>query len=107
MSKDLSKLKNKRTARRSMLTKLINKIEGTINRENKTVDWFEVFLEQLIEKGSYLNALNIKIEDILTVHTIFEGMESPEEIKDQFMENKTFFEMKKMISNSIKVDAVS
>ncbi|GFX27238.1 uncharacterized protein TNCV_1564181 [Trichonephila clavipes] len=50
MSEDLSKLKKKRTAVRSSLTKWINKIEGMINNENEPVDQFEAFLEQLNNK---------------------------------------------------------
>ncbi|GFS88115.1 hypothetical protein NPIL_207941 [Nephila pilipes] len=81
MSKDISKLKNKRTMVRPMLTKLINEIEGTINCESRKSDSFEVFLEQLSEKDSNLNTLNKEIEDLLTVETISEDMEASEEIK--------------------------
>ncbi|GFY77070.1 hypothetical protein TNIN_301661 [Trichonephila inaurata madagascariensis] len=76
---DLSKLKKKRTAVRSSLTKLINKIEGTINNENEPVDQFEAFLAQLNDKESNLSQLNTLIQDFLSVDTITEDMEASEE----------------------------
>ncbi|GFY68030.1 hypothetical protein TNIN_156131 [Trichonephila inaurata madagascariensis] len=79
MSEDLSKLKKKRTAVRSSLTNLINKIEGTINNENEPVDQFEAFLEQLSDKESNLSLLNTLIVDRLPVDTITEDMEASEE----------------------------
>ncbi|GFQ88277.1 hypothetical protein TNCT_212271 [Trichonephila clavata] len=76
-----------------MLTKLINKFEVTINNENEPVDHFEALLEQLKEKERNLNSLNELIEDILSVDTITEDMEAPEEIKEKiiFWENEAFF----------------
>ncbi|GFV98218.1 hypothetical protein TNCV_4449751 [Trichonephila clavipes] len=83
MSEDLSKFKKKRTAVRSSLTKLINKIEGKINNENEPVDQFEAFKEeQLNDKESNLSLLNTLIEDRLSVDTITEDMEASEEIKE-------------------------
>ncbi|GFU78833.1 hypothetical protein TNCV_4771961 [Trichonephila clavipes] len=76
MSEDLSKFKKKRTAVRSLLTKLINKIEGKINNENEPVDQFEAFLEQLNDKESNLSLLNTLIEDRLSVDTITEDIEA-------------------------------
>ncbi|GFT01663.1 hypothetical protein TNCV_4204951 [Trichonephila clavipes] len=73
---DLSKFKKKRTAVRSSLTKLINKIEGKINKENEPVDQFEAFIEQLNDKESNLSLLNTLIEDRLSVDTITEDMEA-------------------------------
>ncbi|GFY59293.1 hypothetical protein TNIN_234201 [Trichonephila inaurata madagascariensis] len=85
MSEDLSKFKKKRTAVRSSLTKLINKIEGKINSENEPVDQFEAFLEQLNDKESNLSLLNTLIEDRLSVDTITEYMEASEEIKEKII----------------------
>ncbi|GFX79790.1 hypothetical protein TNCV_4981021 [Trichonephila clavipes] len=91
MSEDLSKFKKKRTAVRSSLTKLINKIEGKIN-ENEPVDQFEAFLEQLNDKESNLSLLNTLIEDRLSVDTITEDIEASEEIKEDYiLENEAFF----------------
>ncbi|GFX65259.1 uncharacterized protein TNCV_4821501 [Trichonephila clavipes] len=80
--KDLSKLKKKRTAVRSMLTKLINKIEETINNENEPVGPFEAFLEQFNDKENNLNFLSGLIEDLLSVDTFTEDMEASEEIEE-------------------------
>ncbi|GFV47037.1 uncharacterized protein TNCV_2699311 [Trichonephila clavipes] len=89
MSEDLSKFKKKRTAVRSSLTKLINKIEGKINNENEPVDQFEAFIEQLNDKESNLSLLNTLIEDRLSVDTITEDMEASEEIKEKIIFWKT------------------
>ncbi|GFR20885.1 hypothetical protein TNCT_647361 [Trichonephila clavata] len=109
MSADLSKLKKKRNAVRSMLTKLINKIEGTINDENEPVDQFEAFLEQLNEKERNLNSLNELIEDILSVDNIIKDMEASEEIKEKIIFWKTKFssKIKRINSDPIQVDTVS
>ncbi|GFW08520.1 hypothetical protein TNCV_2775421 [Trichonephila clavipes] len=88
MSEDLSKFKKKRTAGRSSLTKLINKIEGKINNENEPVDQFEAFIEQLNDKESNLSLLNTLIEDRLSVDTT-EDMEASEEIKEKIIFWKT------------------
>ncbi|GFW35765.1 hypothetical protein TNCV_4436121 [Trichonephila clavipes] len=85
MSEDLSKFKKKRTAVRSSLTKLINKIEGKINNENEPVDQFEAFIEQLNDKESNLSLLNTLIEDRLSVDTITEDIEASEEIKEKII----------------------
>ncbi|GFS58436.1 hypothetical protein NPIL_420121 [Nephila pilipes] len=109
ISEDLSKLKKNRTAVRSMMTKLIYKIKGTINSESETVEEFEVFLEQLSEMENNLNSLNKEIEDLLTIDTISEDMESSEEIKENtiFCKIKLSSKIKKMNSNIIQIDADS
>ncbi|GFW03838.1 uncharacterized protein TNCV_2049541 [Trichonephila clavipes] len=109
MSEDLSKFKKKRTAVRSSLTKLINKIEGKINNENEPVDQFEAFLEQLNDKESNLSLLNTLIEDRLSVDTITEDMEASEEIKEKiiFWKTKLSSKIRRINSDSIQVDTVS
>ncbi|GFV32399.1 uncharacterized protein TNCV_1676851 [Trichonephila clavipes] len=100
---------NKRTAVRSSLTKLINKIEGKINNENEPVDQFEAFIEQLNDKESNLSLLNTLIEDRLSVDTITEDMEASEEIKEKiiFWKTKLSSKIRRINSNSIQVDTVS
>ncbi|GFR10938.1 uncharacterized protein TNCT_469291 [Trichonephila clavata] len=92
-----------------MLTKLINKIEVTINNENEPVDQFEALLEQLKEKERNLNSLNELIEDTLSVDTITEDMEASEEIKEKiiFWKTKLSSKIKRINSDSIQVDTVS
>ncbi|GFU43695.1 uncharacterized protein TNCV_1092911 [Trichonephila clavipes] len=109
MSEDLSKFKKKRTAVRSSLTKLINKIEGKINNENEPVDQFEAFIEQLNDKESNLSLLNTLIEDRLSVDTITEDMEASEEIKEKiiFWKTKLSSKIRRINSDSIQVDTVS
>ncbi|GFX38826.1 uncharacterized protein TNCV_1889901 [Trichonephila clavipes] len=109
MSEDLSKFKKKRTAVRSSLTKLINKIEGKINNENEPVDQFEVFIEQLNDKESNLSLLNTLIEDRLSVDTITEDIEASEEIKEKiiFWKTKLSSKIRRINSDSIQVDTVS
>ncbi|GFU82050.1 uncharacterized protein TNCV_517301 [Trichonephila clavipes] len=109
MSEDLSKFKKKRTAVRSSLTKLINKIEGKINNENEPVDQFEAFIEQLNDKESNLSLLNTLIEDHLSVDTITEDMEASEEIKEKiiFWKTKLSSKIRRINSDSILVDTVS
>ncbi|GFW24730.1 DUF1758 domain-containing protein [Trichonephila clavipes] len=109
MSEDLSKFKKKRTALRSSLTKLINKIEGKINNENEPVDQFEAFIEQLNDKESNLSLLNTLIEDRLSVDTITEDMEASEEIKEKiiFWKTKLSSKIRRINSDSIQVDTVS
>ncbi|GFX53174.1 hypothetical protein TNCV_361691 [Trichonephila clavipes] len=106
MSEDLSKFKKKRTAVRSSLTKLINKIEGKINNENEPVDQFEAFIEQLNDKESNLSLLNTLIEDRLSVDTITEDTEASEEIKEKIIFWKTKLSSR-INSDSIQVDTVS
>ncbi|GFV10879.1 DUF1758 domain-containing protein [Trichonephila clavipes] len=103
MSEDLSKFKKKRTAVRSSLTKLINKIEGKINNENEPVDQFEAFIEQLNDKESNLSLLNTLIEDRLSVDTITEDMEASEEIKEKiiFWKTKLSFKIRRINSDSL------
>ncbi|GFV19463.1 transposable element Tcb1 transposase [Trichonephila clavipes] len=102
-------LKKKRTAVRSSLTKLINKIEGKINNENEPVDKFEAFIEQLNDKESNLSLLNTLIEDRLSVDTITEDMEASEEIKEKiiFWKTKLSSKIRRINSDSILVDTVS
>ncbi|GFX92415.1 uncharacterized protein TNCV_1706911 [Trichonephila clavipes] len=109
MSEDLSKFKKKRTAVRSSLTKLINKIEGKINNENEPVDQFEAFLEQLNDKESNLSLLNTLIEVRLSVDTITEDIEASEEIKEKiiFWKTKLSSKIRRINSDSIQVDTVS
>ncbi|GFV77390.1 uncharacterized protein TNCV_3759201 [Trichonephila clavipes] len=109
MSEDLSKFKKKRTAVRSSLTKLINKIEGNINNEIEPVDQFEAFIEQLNDKESNLSLLNTLIEDRLSVDTITEDMEASEEIKEKiiFWKTKLSSKIRRIYSDSIQVDTVS
>ncbi|GFY02246.1 DUF1758 domain-containing protein [Trichonephila clavipes] len=109
MSEDLSKFKKKRTAVRSSLTKLINKIEGKINNENEPVDQFEAFIEQLNDKESNLSLLNTLIEDRLSVDTITEDIEASEEIKEKiiFWKTKLSSKIRRINSDSIQVDTVS
>ncbi|GFW28665.1 uncharacterized protein TNCV_3713801 [Trichonephila clavipes] len=109
MSEDLSKFKKKRTAVRSSLTKLINKIEGKINNENEPVDQFEAFIEQLNDKESNLSLLNTLIEDRLSVDTITEDMEASEEIKEKIIiwKTKLSSKIRRINSDSIQVDTVS
>ncbi|GFW66138.1 uncharacterized protein TNCV_1710371 [Trichonephila clavipes] len=109
MSEDLSKFKKKRTAVRSSLTKLINKIEGKINNENEPVDQFEALIEQLNDKESNLSLLNTLIEDRLSVDTITEDMEASEEIKEKiiFWKTKLSSKIRRINSDSIQVDTVS
>ncbi|GFW11041.1 uncharacterized protein TNCV_275731 [Trichonephila clavipes] len=109
MSEDLSKFKKKRTAVRSLLTKLINKIEGKINNENEPVDQFEAFIEQLNDKESNLSLLNTLIEDRLSVDTITEDIEASEEIKEKiiFWKTKLSSKIRRIHSDSIQVDTVS
>ncbi|GFX22688.1 uncharacterized protein TNCV_2994231 [Trichonephila clavipes] len=109
MSEDLSKFKKKRTAVRSSLTKLINKIEGKINNENEPVDQFEAFIEQLNDKESNLSLLNTLIENRLSVDTITEDMEASEEIKEKiiFWKTKLSSKIRRINSDSIQVDTVS
>ncbi|GFS93373.1 hypothetical protein TNCV_4572191 [Trichonephila clavipes] len=108
MSEDLSNFKKKRTAVRSSLTKLINKIEGKINNENEPVDQFEAFIEQLNDKESNLSLLNTLIEDRLSVDTITEDMEASEEIKEIiFWKTKLSSKIRRINSDSIQVDTVS
>ncbi|GFV73772.1 hypothetical protein TNCV_4879561 [Trichonephila clavipes] len=104
MSEDLSKFKKKRTAVRSSLTKLINKIEGKINKENEPVDQFEAFIEQLNDKESNLSLLNTLIEDRLSVDTITEDMEASEEIKEKiiFWKTKLSSKIRRINSDSIQ-----
>ncbi|GFV53924.1 DUF1758 domain-containing protein [Trichonephila clavipes] len=104
MSGDLSKFKKKRTAVRSSLTKLINKIEGKINNENESVDQFEAFLEQLNDKESNLSLLNTLIEDRLSVDTITEDIEASEEIKEKiiFWKTKLSSKIRRINSDSIQ-----
>ncbi|GFV68857.1 uncharacterized protein TNCV_1985221 [Trichonephila clavipes] len=104
MSEDLSKFKKKRTAVRSSLTKLINKIEGKINNENEPVDQFEAFIEQLNDKESNLSLLNTLIEDRLSVDTITEDMEASEEIKEKiiFWKTKLSSKIRRINSDSIQ-----
>ncbi|GFU38083.1 hypothetical protein TNCV_4275891 [Trichonephila clavipes] len=99
----------KRTAVRSSLTKLINKIEGKINNENELVDQFEAFIEQLNDKESNLSLLNTLIEDRLSVDTITEDMEASEEIKEKiiFWKTKLSSKIRRINSDSIQVDTVS
>ncbi|GFW11172.1 hypothetical protein TNCV_5131831 [Trichonephila clavipes] len=82
---DLSKLKKKSTAVRSTSTKWLNKIEGTIDKENEPVDQFEAFLDQLNDKESNLNLLNTLIEDHVSSDTITEDMKASEEIKEKII----------------------
>ncbi|GFU56465.1 hypothetical protein TNCV_2609821 [Trichonephila clavipes] len=105
MSEDLSKFKKKRTAVRSSLTKLINKIEGKINNENEPVDQFEAFIEQLNDKESGLSLLNTLIEDRLSVDTITEDMEASEEIKEKiiFWKTKLSSKTRRINSDSIQI----
>ncbi|GFV12497.1 hypothetical protein TNCV_1792761 [Trichonephila clavipes] len=105
MSEDLSKFKKKRTAVRSSLTKLINKIEGKINNENEPVDQFEAFIEQLNDKESNLSLLNTLIEDRLSVDTITEDMEASEEIKEKiiFWKTKLSSKIRRINSDSIQI----
>ncbi|GFS49973.1 hypothetical protein NPIL_317081 [Nephila pilipes] len=109
MSEDLSKLKKKCTMVRSMLTKLIHKIEENVNSESKNVDQFEVLLEQLNEKESNLNSINSETENLLTIAIISEDIEASEEIKGRLIFRKTnfFSKIKRMNSNSFQVDIVS
>ncbi|GFW42156.1 reverse transcriptase domain-containing protein [Trichonephila clavipes] len=109
MSEDLSQFKKKRTAVRSSLTKLINKIEGKINNENELVDQFEAFIEQLNDKEINLSLLNTLIEDRLSVDTITEDMEASEEIKEKiiFWKTKLTSKIRRINSDSIQVDTVS
>ncbi|GFX69730.1 DUF1758 domain-containing protein [Trichonephila clavipes] len=109
MSENLSKFKKKRTAVRSSLTKLINKIEGKINNENEPVDQFEAFVEQLNDKESNLSLLNTLIEDCLSVDTITEDMEASEEIKEKiiFWKAKLSSKIRRINSDSIQDDTVS
>ncbi|GFX54712.1 uncharacterized protein TNCV_2822331 [Trichonephila clavipes] len=109
MSEDLSKFKKKRTAVRSSLTKLINKIEGKINNENEPVDQFEAFIEQLNDKESNLSLLNTLIEDRLSVDTITEDIKASEEIKEKiiFWKTKLSSKIRRINSDSIQVDTVS
>ncbi|GFV81788.1 uncharacterized protein TNCV_1056771 [Trichonephila clavipes] len=109
MSEDLSKFKKKRTAVRSSLTKLINKIEGKINNENEPVDQFEAFIEQLNDKECNLSLLNTLIEDRLSVDTITEDIEASEEIKEKiiFWKTKLSSKIRRINSDSIQVDTVS
>ncbi|GFY13536.1 hypothetical protein TNCV_4959061 [Trichonephila clavipes] len=109
MSEDLSKFKKKRTAVRSSLTKLINKIEGKINNENEPVDQFEAFIEQLNDKESNLSLLNTLIEDRLSVDTITEDIEASEEIKEKiiFWKTKLSSKIRRINSDSIQVEKVS
>ncbi|GFU90024.1 uncharacterized protein TNCV_2439111 [Trichonephila clavipes] len=109
MSEDLSKFKKKRTAVRSSLTKLINKIEGKINNENEPVDQFEAFLEQLNDKESNLSLLNTLIEDLLSFDTITEDIEASEKIKEKiiFWKMKLSSKIRRINSDSIQVDTVS
>ncbi|GFT08839.1 uncharacterized protein TNCV_2407001 [Trichonephila clavipes] len=104
MSEDLSKFKKKRTAVRSSLTKLINKIEGKINNENESVDQFEAFLEQLNDKESNLSLLNTLIEDRLSVDSITEDIEASEEIKEKiiFWKTKLSSKIRRINSDSIQ-----
>ncbi|GFX37629.1 uncharacterized protein TNCV_3201521 [Trichonephila clavipes] len=104
MSEDLSKFKKKRTAVRSSLTKLINKIEGKINNENEPVDQFEAFIEQLNDKESNLSLLNTLIEDRLSDDTITEDMEASEEIKEKiiFWKTKLSSKIRRINSDSIQ-----
>ncbi|GFT83622.1 hypothetical protein TNCV_2825651 [Trichonephila clavipes] len=108
MLEDLSKFKKKRTAVRSSLTKLINKIEGKINNENEPVDQFEAFIEQLNDKESNLSLLNTLIEDRLSIDIITEDMEASEEIKEKIIFWKTKLSSKiRTNSDSIQVDTIS
>ncbi|GFY23977.1 uncharacterized protein TNCV_4896581 [Trichonephila clavipes] len=107
MSEDLSKFKKKRTAVRSSLTKLINKIEGKINNENEPVDQFEAFIEQLNDKESNLSLLNTLIEDRLSVDTITEDMEASEEIKEKIIFWKTKLSSKIRRINSVSIQIPS
>ncbi|GFT69867.1 hypothetical protein TNCV_399251 [Trichonephila clavipes] len=91
MSEDLSRFKKKRTAVRSSLTKLINKIEGKFNNENKPVDQFEAFIEQLNDKESNLSLLNTLIEDRLSFDTITEDMELRKKLKRRLYFGKRSF----------------
>ncbi|GFW01269.1 uncharacterized protein TNCV_5029251 [Trichonephila clavipes] len=106
---DLSKFKKKRTAVRSSLTKLINKIEGKINNENEPVDQFEAFIEQLNDKESNLSLLNTLIEDRLSVDAITEDIEASEKIKEKiiFWKTKLSSKIRRINSDSIQVDTVS
>ncbi|GFT06864.1 hypothetical protein TNCV_3112421 [Trichonephila clavipes] len=94
MSEDLSKFKKKRTAVRSSLTKLINKIEGKINNENEPVDQFEAFIGQLNDKESNLSLLNTLIEDRLSVDTITEDIEAWKKLKRRLYFGKRSFLLK-------------
>ncbi|GFY43762.1 hypothetical protein TNIN_101871 [Trichonephila inaurata madagascariensis] len=109
MSEDLSKLKKNRTAVLSILTKSINKIEGTINNENEPIDQFEAFLEQLNDKESYLNSSNELVEDLLSADTITADMEASKEITEKiiFWKNKLPSKIKRINSDSIYFDIVS
>ncbi|GFU22914.1 uncharacterized protein TNCV_4270751 [Trichonephila clavipes] len=104
MSEDLSKFKKKRTAVRSSLTKLINKIEGKINNESEPVDQFEAFIEQLNDKKKYLSLLNTLIEDRLSVDTLTEDIEASEEIKEKiiFWKTKLSSKIRRINSDSIQ-----
>ncbi|GFY42317.1 uncharacterized protein TNIN_494951 [Trichonephila inaurata madagascariensis] len=104
MLEDLSKLKKKRTAVRSSLTKFINKIEGMINNENGPS-----FFEQINDKESNLSLRNILIEERLSVDTITEDMEASEEIKEKiiFCKTKLSSKIRRINSDSIQVDIVS
>ncbi|GFV75864.1 hypothetical protein TNCV_1454611 [Trichonephila clavipes] len=94
MSEDLSKFKKKRTAVRSSLTKLINKIEGKINNENEPVDQFEAFIEQLNDKESNLSLLNTLIEDRLSVDTILKIWKLRKKLKRRLYFGKRSFLLK-------------
>ncbi|GFX98643.1 uncharacterized protein TNCV_1502211 [Trichonephila clavipes] len=85
MSEDFSKFKKKRTAVRSSLTKLINKIEGKINNENEPVDQFEAFIEQLNDKESNLSLLNTLIEDRLEFRNRSREVSDEENIDNDIM----------------------
>ncbi|GFU04093.1 hypothetical protein TNCV_862531 [Trichonephila clavipes] len=105
MSEDLSKFRKKRTAVRSSLTKLINKIEGKINNETEAVDQFEAFIEQLNDKESNLSLLNTLIKDSLSVDTITEDMEASEEIKENiiFWKTKLSSKIRRINSDSMQI----
>jgi len=85
MAQDLERIKRRRETMRTSIDKLILKIEENINNDDVSLDLLEELHEQLSEKFSALQKLDLEVQNVIKLKDIEEEINTAEEFSDKII----------------------